>query len=113
MQNRVQRALAQRERMRRTRDQAWMVFAAFACAALVGWYFLVSQATSELIVSWWATAIYAVIAVVSTILAVRAFGVALRLTRRMDEAEPLTAADRPGERPISVWDELWSWRRRK
>ena len=113
MQNRVQRALARRERMRRSRDQAWIVFAAFACAALVGWYFFFSQATSDVVVSWWATAIYAAIAVVSTFLAVRALGAARRLTRRMDEAEPLQPTDRPEDRPISVWDELWSWRRRK
>jgi cytochrome bd-type quinol oxidase subunit 2 len=109
MQNRVQRALARRERMRRSRDQAWMVFAGFAVAAIFGWILLVSEFTSELRMQWWATLIYGLIAVVSTLLAYRAFGASKRLTRRLDEAQPLETDD--GEaRQRSVWDEIWGRR---
>lgn len=109
MQNRVQRALARRERMRKSRDHAWMVFAGFAAAAVFGWILLVTHVLSELGPQWWAVAIYAGIAVISTFVAFRAFGAGKRLTRRMEEAQPLS--EEAVERPASVWDEIWSRRR--
>ena len=107
MHNRVQRALARRERMRRTRDYAWTVFAAAVVAALFGWIFLIDHVRAETRTIWWAVLIYAVIALVGSALAFRAFGAAKRLTRRLADAEPLAPGDDPADRPVSVWSEIW------
>ncbi len=107
MHNRVQRALARRERMRRTRDYAWTVFAASVAAALFGWIFLLDHVRAETQTVWWAVLIYAAIALVGSAIAFRAFGAAKRLARRLDDAEPLAPADDPADRSVSVWGEIW------
>jgi|SRR5690606_12390112 len=104
MSNRVQRALARRERMRRSRDQAWLYFAGFAAAAVFGWVLAVSQLTSTPRGAWWALLFYSVIAVASTLIAYRAFGAAKRLSRRLDESQPLDETHEPDR---SAWDEIW------
>ena len=111
MHDRVQRALARRERMRRSRDQAWMVFAGLACAALFGWILLAAQLVSEDALDWWAAAIYAAIAVVCTFLAYRAFGASRRRTRRMQESQPLESSGWE-ERFDSIWEEILRGRSR-
>jgi len=107
MHNRVQRALARRERMRRTRDYAWTVFAAAAAAAAFGWILLVDHVLGDTRTVWWAVLIYAAIAIVGSALAFRAFGAAKRLASRLDDAPSLEAADDVADRPVSVWDEIW------
>jgi len=107
MHNRVQRALARRERMRRSRDYAWTIFAAAAAAGLFGWILLIGQLLSDVRTEWWALLVYAVIAVLASYVALRAFGAARRLTRRLDEAQPLTPDDGQLERLPSVWSEIW------
>ena len=112
MHNRVQRALARRERMRRSRDYAWTVFAASAVAAVFGWILLLENVLSDVRTQWWVVLIYAFIAVVASYVAFRAFGAAKRLGRRLDEAQPLSpAADDAADRLPSVWDEIWGRRR--
>ena len=107
MHNRVQRALARRERMRRSRDYAWTVFAAAAAAGAFGWILLIDRLVSDDRTEWWALLAYAVIAVSASYVAFRAFGAARRLARRLDEAQPLTPADDKPELLPSVWSEIW------
>lgn len=112
MHNRVQRALARRERMRRSRDYAWTVFAASAVAGAFGWVLLIGEMLSDFETQWWIVLVYAAIAVVSTYVAFLAFGASKRLARRLEEAQPLAAADDDlPERRVSVWDEIWRGRR--
>jgi len=111
MHNRVQRALARRERMRRSRDYAWTVFAASAAAAVFGWVLLIGHLLSDIRTQWWVVLIYAFIAVVASFIAFRAFGAAKRLGRRLDASQPLSSTDDAAERLPSVWDEIWGRRR--
>ena len=56
--------------------------------------------------------IYALIGVISTYVAIRAFIAARRLARRFDEAQPLEVPDdAPVERSPSVWTEILGRRR--
>ena len=107
MHNRVKQALASRERMRRSRDFAWTVFAAAGVAAVFGWVLLTGHLLSALRTQWWFVLIYAGIAVVSSGLAYRAFAASRRLTRRLDEVQALSLDDqaRLGRSP-SAWDEI-------
>lgn len=111
MHNRVQRALARRERMRRARDYAWTVFAASAVAAAFGWILLIDHVASDVRTEWWIALIYAAIGIVSTFVGFRAFGASKRLARRLEDAQPLDASDDVADRPASVWDEIWGRRR--
>ncbi|MFO7286882.1 MAG: hypothetical protein C0P79_008515 [Gammaproteobacteria bacterium] len=106
MSNRVKQTLARHERMRRSRDHAWMYFAAFAAAAIFGWIAGVNALTAEPRAAWWALSIYGLIALLSTVLAYRAFGAATRLSRRLDESRPLDET----ESGSSAWDEIWGKR---
>lgn len=106
-QNRVQLALARRERMRRSRDRAWMFFAAFAAAAVFGWVLIGTTIASETRAEWWAMLIYAAIAILASYFAYRAFGAGMRRTRKLEAAQPL---DGPDEREGSVWKEIWGRR---
>ncbi|HEX6995280.1 MAG TPA: hypothetical protein VF339_14165 [Gammaproteobacteria bacterium] len=106
MHNRLQRALARRERVRRTRDYAWTVFAAALAAAVFGWILLIDHVVSDTRTAWWIVLVYAVFALVGSALAFRAFGAAMRLARQVD-AHPLESADDAADRPVSVWDEIW------
>lgn len=107
MSDRVEQALARRERMRRSRDHAWLYFAGFAAAAVFGWVVTVTQLTSEPRGAWWALLFYVLIALFSTLIAYRAFGAAKRLSRRLDESQPL---EETHERHRSAWDEIWGRR---
>ena len=111
MHNRVQRALARRERMRRSRDYAWTVFAASAVAAAFGWILLVDHVLSGLRTQWWIVLIYAAIGAVSSYVAIRALAAARRLARRFDEAQPLEILEDAPERSRSVWNEILGRRR--
>ncbi len=104
MSNRVEQALARRERMRRSRDHAWLYFAGFAAAAAFLWIVAVAQLTAEPRGVWWALLIYVLVAVLSTLIAYRALGAATRLSRRLDEAQPLEDTH---ERHRSAWEEIW------
>ena len=110
MQNRVQIALARRERLRKARDRAWTVLAGLAVAAAFGVIMLVSRISDDTpAIPWIEIALYALIAIVAGSLPVRAFTVARRLSRRLDETN---AMDTPltDERPVSIWDEVFRMR---
>ncbi len=111
MHNRVQHALARRERMRRSRDFAWTVFAASGVAAVFGCVLLIGHLLSPLRIEWWIVLIYAGIAIVSSFLAVRSFGAGRRLTRRLNETQSLSLDEQASlARPRSAWDEILSRR---
>lgn len=105
MTDRLRRAIARQERMRKARDRGWMVFAGFACAALFGWIAMVAELIGDQPVTWWAVLVYAVIAVVSTLGVVRAFAAAQRLARRAEEPQMERSGD-PQEIQPSVWNEI-------
>lgn len=109
MHNRVQIALARRERLRKARDKAWMVLAALVIVTaigVVGTVMLVRRlGTGAPVAHWVELGVFAVLAIIAGLLAVRAWGVATRFNRRLDETNPM---DTPlaDERPISIWDEV-------
>jgi|GEM_PF-2125912 hypothetical protein len=111
MHNRVQRALARRERMRRSRDYAWTIFAAAAAAGAFGWILLLGQVLSDVRTQWWVVLVYAGIGVIASYVALRAFGTARRFTRRLDEDQPLSAANDAADHASSVWGEIWGRKR--
>lgn len=109
MHNRVQIALARRERLRKARDKAWMVLAALAVVAVIGVVGVVMLVrrlgTGAPVAHWVELGFFAVLAIVAGLLAVRALGVARRLTRRLEETNPMETP-LGDERPISIWDEV-------
>lgn len=110
-QDKLKRAIARQARVRRARDSAAMLLAAFAAAAVFFAAMAVERVRDPLS-SWPPVVLFAVLALLAAVVAVRFFGAARDLNARLQDTQHMVGAhDHAAEHLPSVWSYLLPRRR--
>jgi hypothetical protein len=89
----LRETIARQETIRRSRDRAWMIFAAFLAAALFLWTMAATSLWGPAGGWTFAVLVYVVIALLATALAARSLLYARRQSRRLAEARAPSSAE--------------------